>query len=57
MDLYCDRLRGGLTVIKRETSTDPGRGVVARISYKCEPQFPVVSDDIPYPAVWDVVAS
>ena len=27
MDLYCDRPRGGLTVIKRETSTDPGRGV------------------------------
>ena len=26
MDLYCDRPRGGLTIIKRETSTDPGRG-------------------------------
>ena len=31
--------------------------MVARISDKCEPHFPVVSDDIPYPAVWDVVAS
>ena len=27
MDLYCDRPRGGLTVIKLETWTDPGRGV------------------------------
>ena len=31
--------------------------MVARISDKCEPHFAVVSDDIPYPAVWDVVAS
>ena len=27
MDLYCDWPQGGLTVIKRETSTDPERGV------------------------------
>ena len=27
MNLYCDRPRRGSTVIKRETSTDPGRGV------------------------------
>ena len=27
MNLYYDHPRGGLTVIKRETSTDPGRGV------------------------------
>ena len=27
MNLYYDRPRGGLTVSKRETSTDPGRGV------------------------------
>ena len=27
MNLYYDRPRGGLTVNKRETSTDPGRGV------------------------------
>ena len=57
MDLYCDRPRGGLTVIKRETPTDPGRRVVTRISDKYEPRFPVVCDDIPYPAVRDVVAA
>ena len=32
MNLYCDHPQGGLTVIKRETSTDPGRGLVAQIS-------------------------
>ena len=34
-----------------------GGGLVAWISDKCEPRFPVVSDDIPFPAVQDVVAS
>ena len=27
MDLLCDRPRGGLTVIRRETLSDPGSGV------------------------------
>ena len=56
MDLFCDRLRRGLTVIERETS-DPGRGLVTRISNIYEPQIPVVSDDIPCPAARDVVVS
>ena len=38
---------GGLTVIIWETSSDPGRGLVTRISNIDEPQIPVVSDDIP----------
>ena len=56
MNLYYDRPRGGLPVSKRETS-DPGRGLVARISDEYEPQFPVVGEDLPCPAARDVVAS
>ena len=57
MNLYYDRPRGGLTVSKRETSTDPGRGLVARISDDYEPQFPVAGEDLPCPAARDVVDS
>ena len=34
-----------------ETPTDPGKGLVARISNDYEPQLPVVGEDIPGPAV------
>ena len=47
-----NRLRGGLPVSKWETSTDPGRGLVARISDDYEPQFPFVGEDLPCPAAW-----
>ena len=37
--------------------TDPRWGLVARISNDYEPQFPVVGEDVPWPAARDVVAS
>ena len=49
MNLLCDRPRRRLTDIKRETSSDPGRGSITRISNNDGPQIPVVSDDIPCP--------
>ena len=57
MNSYYDRTRGGLLASKREMSTDPGGGLVARISDDYEPQFPVVGEDLPWPAARDVVAS
>ena len=57
MNFYCDHPQGGLTVTKRETSTDPGGGLVARISAEYGPQFSVVGEDDPYPAARDVIAS
>ena len=43
----------------RETSTDPGRGgwSPGSISDDYGPQFPVVGEDIPWPAARDAVAS
>ena len=54
---YYDRTRGGLLASKWETSTDPGRGLVARITDDYELQFPVVGENLPWPAARDVVAS
>ena len=56
-DLLCNRPGGGLTVSRRETLSDPGRGVSHRISNKYEPHIPVVSDDMPCPTSRDAVVS
>ena len=57
MDVLCDRPRRRLTDIRWETSSDPGRGSITRISNNDGPQIPVVSDDIPCPTSRDVVVS
>ena len=43
-------------MLLRETSPDPGGGLVCRISNDEEPQFPVVCVDLPCPAGRNVAA-
>ena len=52
-------MRSPRKVVKRETTSDPGRGVgsITRISNDCGPQFPVVGDGITYPAARDEIVS
>ena len=57
MHLLCDRPRRRLTDIRRETSSDPGRGSITRISNNDGPQIHIVSDDIPCPTSRDVTVS
>ena len=50
MSLCYGRLRWGSTALRRETSPDPGRGLVSRISNVKEPQLPVVCTGLQYSA-------
>ena len=51
MDVSCDDPGRLLTDVRRETSSDPGRGggSITRISNDCGHQFPVVDDGITCP--------
>ena len=51
INLYYDRPASGKRRLIR------GGGLVTWISDECEPQFPVVGEDLPFPATRDVVAS
>ena len=57
----CEHPRRRRTDIRRETSSDPGRGggggAITQISNNDGPQIPVISDNIPGPTARDVVVS
>ena len=53
--MCCGHPRRGPPLLKWETSTDPGRGLVSRISNDYEPQLPVFREDLPCPAAREVV--